>query len=63
MEINCKLSVDNEEEIKKYIRIFSEIEELFDCKCTLDISVFTHQNYEVLKKMIMIRSRRKELGV
>ncbi|WP_154648837.1 hypothetical protein [Fenollaria massiliensis] len=50
MEINCKLSVDNEENIKKFIRMFSEIEELFDCKCTLDISVFTHQNYEVFKK-------------
>ena len=50
MEINCKLSIDKEEELQRFVRMFSEIEELFDCKCTLDISVFTHQNYEVFKK-------------
>ena len=50
MEINCKLSVDNEEEIKKFIRIFSEIEKEYSCNCTLNLTVFTHQYYEVFKK-------------
>ena len=50
MEINCSLSIEDEEELKRVIRIFSEIEKEYSCNCTLNLTVFTHQYYEVFDK-------------
>lgn len=50
MNINFTVTVDNENELKKFIKLFSEIEKEYSCNCTLNLNVFTHQNYEVFDK-------------